>query len=501
MDRGGAGASPRGTQAADPELNSALHSDVLIVGAGSAGSILAEQLSADSRCYVTVVESGPGPAESGVRAQIRNGLRLPIGTASTVVAHFATTLTNQPLRPLQIMRGEVVGGSGAINGGYFCRGLPSDFDNWNLPGWGWSDVVDHFRAIETDLDFGGPMHGQNGPIPVRRIRQMANTTALFAQSAQKSGYDWIADLNGGGSGQRPSSGVGPVPLNLDGSTRMGPGAAVLEPALRRSNLTLVTRTRVRRIRIDSGRAAGLECVGPNGATELTADRIVLCAGSIGSAHLLMLSGVGAADVLDAAGVPVVSNLPVGSRFADHAEWVLPVVWAAADEDRPVLEAVLVTADGLEIRPYTKGFGAMLGEPSDEPAAGQHIGVALMCPLARGRLTLVSSDPRYPPLIEHRYDSEPADIARLRAGVDLVGQLVGAVLEVGAPAWSTSQHLCGTAPMGCEDDDQVVLDPQCRVRGVEGLWVVDGSILPMITSRGPHATIAMIGHRAAAFVSA
>jgi choline dehydrogenase len=475
-----------------------LHSDVLIVGAGSAGSVLAEQLSGDSNCRVTVVESGPGPADPEVRAHITNGLRLPIGAASPVVRHYETTLTDHPPRRSQIPRGAVVGGSGAVNGGYFCRGLPSDFDGWGLPGWAWPDVLDHFRMIETDLDFHGPLHGTAGPILVRRVSQMAESTARFVRSAVGIGFREVADLNAGTPGQPLPPGVGPVPLNIDGATRLGPGGAFLEPALGRANLTLLTHTRVGRIRIRAGRAFGLECIGPDGAADLTADRIVLSAGAIGSAHLLMVSGIGAPDELRAAGVRVLADLPVGSRFADHPEWVLPVGWPAAP-GRPVLEAVLVTPDGLEIRPYTTGFESMTGARSGGPADRPHIAVALMRPHSRGRISLASADPRVPPLISHRYDSEPTDVAALRAGAELARELAGPATEVGAPSWSTSQHLCGTAPMGADGDEDAVLDPQCRVRGIDGLWVVDGSILPAITGRGPHATIVMAGHRAAEFV--
>jgi choline dehydrogenase len=476
-----------------------LHSDVLIVGAGSAGSVLAERLSFDPSCRVVVVESGPGPDDPGVRAQITSGLRLPIGAASSVVQRYETTLTEHPRRAVQIMRGAVVGGSGAINGGYFCRGLPDDFDSWNLPGWAWPDVLEHFRAIETDLDFHGPLHGASGPIQVQRIAEIANSTGGFVQSAIDAGYQWLADLNGGEPVRPLQPGVGPVPLNIDAGTRVGPGGAFLEPALARVNLTLLTHTRVGRIRIPAGRAVGVDCVGPDGAAELTADRIILCAGAIGSAHLLMLSGIGVEQVLRAAGVPVVSRLPVGARFSDHPEWVLPVDWAPA-VGHPVLEAVLATPDGLEIRPYTTGFETMMADHSGGPADQPHIGVALMYPRSRGRITLVSADPLVAPMIAHGYDSEPGDVAKLRAGADLARELVGAAAEVGEPAWSTSQHLCGTAPMGAEDDEDAVLDPQCRVRGVDGLWVVDGSILPAITGRGPHATIAMAAHRAVEFVT-
>jgi choline dehydrogenase-like flavoprotein len=211
----------------------------------------------------------------------------------------------------------------------------------------------------------------------------------------------------------------------------------------------------------------------------------------------MLSGIGPRAVLRAAGVPVVADLPVGAACTDHPEWVLPVDWSAS-HGLPPLEAVLTTDSGLEIRPYTAGFGAMISGRRDDPADQPHIGVALMQPESRGRMALASADPVAPPVIEHRYDSVPTDVAALREGADLARELAGVTAQVGSVSWSTSQHLSGTAPMGV-DGDAAVVDPQCRVRGVDGLWVVDGSVLPAITSRGPHATIVMIGHRAAEFI--
>ncbi len=320
----------------------------------------------------------------------------------------------------------------------------------------------------------------------------------FVRSVGDAGYRWISDLNGSAPAAPLPPGVGAVPLNINGGTRVGPGGAYLQPAMARTNLTLLANTRVRRVRIVNGRAVGVECVGPVGAADLTADRIILCAGAIGSAHLLMLSGIGAEAVLRSAGIPVLVNLPVGRWCVDHPEWVLPVAWSAT-HGLPPLEAVLTTSDGLEIRPYTAGFGAMISGRRNDPADRPHIGVALMQPRSRGRIGLVSADPAAPPKIEHRYDSEPEDVAALRAGAELARELAGRTVEVGTTSWSTSQHLAGTAPMGTDDDPSAVLDPQCCVRGVDGLSVVDGSILPAITSRGPHATIAMIGHRAAEFI--
>jgi choline dehydrogenase len=438
-----------------------------------------------------MVEAGPGPADPRVMAQISDGLRLPIGEASSVVRRYETSLTTDPERTTVIMRGAVVGGSGAVNGGYFCRGLAADFDGWELPGWAWEDVLPHFVAIENDLDFDGPLHGSDGPMIIRRVTEFEVGAVAFIDAARKLGYGWIDDLNGGAAG---AVGVGAVPLNIDRGTRVGPGGAFLGRASGRANLTVLDRTRAVRIRLTGGRAVSVECIGPDRPTVVTADRIVLSSGAIGSAHLLQVSGIGPATMLSAAGVPVLVDLPVGTRCVDHPEFVLPVDWPAAPA-RPPLEAVLTTADGLEIRPYTTGFGAMTGGPGDDPEDRPHLGVTLMRPRARGTITLASADPAVPPVIDHRYDTEPVDVEALQAGADLAHDLAGTGYEARQSFWSTSQHLCGSVPMGADG----ALDERCRVRGVDGLWVVDGSIMPEITSRGPHATIVMIGHRAAEFI--
>jgi predicted dehydrogenase (TIGR03970 family) len=471
---------------------------VLIIGAGSAGSVVANKLSADPSRLVTVLEAGPGLSDPALRAETANGLRLPIGAASPLVQRYQAQLTDRPVRRVAIMRGSTVGGSGAVNGGYFCRGLRRDFDGLQMPGWAWSDVLDHFRAIETDLDFTGPAHGDSGPILVRRTQEFTGSTAAFVEAAQHRGFGWLPDLNDLPDDDALLYGVGAVPLNIVDGTRIGPGAAYLLPALERANLSLLTQTRAVRLDVSRGRVSGVEAIGPGGQLTLTADRIVLCAGAIESAHLLMLSGVGDETVLRAAGVDVLARLPVGMACSDHPEWVLPTTWAVAPGRVP-LEVVLSMPDGIEIRPYTGGFVAMVGDGTSGHPDWPHLGVALMRPLSRGRVALTSADPLVPPTIEHRYDSEPADIAALQAGCQVAREIAGRTTEVGEPVWSTSQHLCGTAPMGPAEDPAAVVDPRCRVHGIDGLWVIDGSVLPTITSRGPHATIAMLAHRAAEFV--
>jgi choline dehydrogenase-like flavoprotein len=197
------------------------HSDVLIVGAGSAGSVVAERLSADPGRTVTVLETGPALADPELLALTANGLQLPIGVGSPLARRYLTTLTDRHALKLPIVRGATVGGSGAINGGYFCRALARDFDRAGVPGWTWSDVLEHFRAIETDLDFDGPAHGKTGPIPVRRTREMTGTTETFIAAAERGGFAWIDDLND--SGPELVSGLGAVPLNIVDGVRTGSG--------------------------------------------------------------------------------------------------------------------------------------------------------------------------------------------------------------------------------------------------------------------------------------
>lgn len=419
-------------------------SDVLIVGAGSAGSVLAERLSADPACTVTVLEAGPGRGEDGVGALIDDATVLPIGDGSPVVRHFRATLTDDPRREADIVRGCCVGGSGAVNGGYFWA------DPDVLPAWPAAEVEKHTRAVQQ-------------AVQARSAADVSPGTASFAAAARSAGF---------------GPAIVAVPLNIARGRRRGPGSVFLEPALTRSNLRVLTRTRATRLRFGAGRVVGVDTLGPGGPGRLEADRVVLSAGAIATAQLLMLSGMGPAEDLAALGIPVVTDLPVGRHCQDHPEWMMATS-RPASPGHPVLDAVLVDGD-LEIRPYTAGFGS----------ASVPIGVALMRPRARGRVSLVSADPSAPPRIEHRYDSEPADVAELRRGCALVAEILSGATELGKPAWSTSQHLCGTAPMGA------VVDADCRVLGVDGLSVADGSVLPRIPARGPHATIAMLAHRAA-----
>lgn len=457
---------------------------------------MAERLSADSGCRVTVLEAGVGGPD--IESMVRDSAHLPIGPASPVVQRYRTLLTQDPPRSASLVRGCAIGGSGAVNGGYFCRALPDDFDSTGVPGWFWRDVEPHYRATTSDLD--AVAHVDDARIRVSRTTELAGPSREFTDAAIEAGYRWLPDLNAEPVDRKDLRGVGAVPLNIVRGMRIGPGEVFLGAASGRPNLVVRTRTRVLRLRMNGSRAVGVDALGPEGRIYLAADRIVLSAGAIATAHLLMLSGIGPAVALKPAGIEIVGDLPVGQRCWDHPEWMVPTAATPItnSNNRPVLEVVLVS-DRLEVRPYTKGFGAMTRTAGPLVPDPVHIGVALMRPRSRARISLVSDDPADAPKIEHRYDSDPEDVADLRRGHQLLMNIMGSKAALGQPEWATSQHLCGSAPMGRDADEWAVVDPQCRVRGVERLWVVDGSVLPSPLGRGPHATIVMLGHRAAEFV--
>ena len=468
----------------------------MIVGAGSAGSVLAEQLSADPACRVTVLEAGA--FGSGIETMIRDAGHLPIGPGSPVVQHCRTLLTQDPPRCASFVRGSILGGSGASDGGYFCRALTAGCDAAARPGWERSAVEPHYGATTIDLDAEVP--GDRVGIPIRRSTELAVPSRAFVDAALGAGFRWLPDLNAEPTDANEPPGVGAVPLNIVDGVRINPGEVFLGAAAGRSNLEVRRRTRAVRIRMDGLRAVGIDAIGPAGPIRLRADCIVLSAGAIETAHLLMVSGIGPAASLGAPGIEPLVDLPVGQSCWDHPEWVIPTADAARrDSDtRPVLEVVLM-AGRLEIRPYTKGFRAMARAGDSSEPDPVHIGVALMHPRSRARISLDSNDPAAAPKVEHRYDTNPEDVAELRRGHQLVAEVMGSKVVQGKPEWSTSQHLCGSAPMGSDSDELAVVDPRFRVRGVDGLWVVDGSVLPRPLSRGPHATIVMLGHRAAGFV--
>lgn len=481
--------------------------DVVVIGGGSCGSVLAGRLSEDPSRRVLLIESAPGHAiPSEYPPELVDAGVLPVGPDSRWVWPYPVNLTRD--RSGWIARGRVLGGSGAVNGGYFVRAQVDDFAHWPAS-WSFEHVLPHYRRIESDADFTGPWHGSNGPIPVHREPRDSwhPVSSAFADVARDAGHPEDPDKNAPGS-----RGVGPVPLNIRDGVRVGPASAYLLPNLGRPNLTVRSGATVTRVLFDGTRVAGLEIVTDEGRHTIRASTVVLTAGAVATPHLLMLSGVGDARHLKDLDIEVIADLPaVGSDFSDHPEVVLPYRYrlpVARTTRMPALQVTLNT-DDIEMRPYTASFGDLIpGSGIGRPC----LGVVLMKPHSRGEIRLVSADPGDPPSVSYRYLESAADRDTLRSAVTHAADLMrtGEMRSLVDPddvdtsdAWlsdhlGTSLHLSGSCRMGTDPATSVV-DERCRVHGIDGLFIVDTSIFPAIPSRGPHATAVMVAERASALL--
>jgi choline dehydrogenase len=503
--------------------------DVVVVGAGTSGCALAARL-ADAGRRVLVLEAGADHPQPG---DFPPELRDPTTMWAVAPGHPANWGLQGELtagRMVPVPRGRVVGGSSALNAGSFIRGTRADFDGWAAAGndlWSYDAVLPAFRRLEADVDLGDrPGHGTDGPMPVERPREGHPLADGFAAAAQELGFPAEPDKNGDGP-----PGYGPVPFNVSAGLRVNTAMAYLSPRRCLAGLAVRGGVSVRRVLVEHGRAVGVETA--DGIVR-TAE-VVLSAGAVGSPHLLLISGVGPAEDLRSAGIPVVADLPgVGADFTDH-----PTVYVGYRPAHPLpmppgrlpLHGVLHTTSAgspvpgdLEILPWLTPFGRITGAP-----AGQHedelaVGVALQREDSRGRLTLHAAEPTSQPRLEYRYLTEESDRRRLRDGIRLAVDLLRtraltALLagRVGLPddvlirdaaldRWirahlTTAIHLAGTARMGPDTDPGAVVDQQLRVRGVAGLRVVDTSVMPQVTVRGPAATAVMLGERAAELMTA
>ncbi len=446
-----------------------------------------------------------------------------LGAADGHAANWSLDARLTDSRRITVPRGKVMGGSSTVNGGVFVRATPDDFDRWAALGndeWSFAKVLPFLRRLEDDRDFPpGEFHGSGGPMPVERApgAHQHPLSRAFTAACEGLGFPGEPDKNVPGI-----PGCGPLPRNIVDGVRLNAAMAYIAPHRDRSNLTIESEISARRVVFNGKRATAVEVERSGVVQTFTGDEIVLCAGAAMSPQLLLLSGLGPASQLRRHGIPVVADLPgVGTRCRDHPQLFLgfepsrPLPRSAA---RGVVEVALDTLIGdtpVALMPYLSSMAELV------PGSGASnvelvIGVLLERASNFVDVSLVSDDPRRAPAVDYHALESEIDRARLRAAVEIGIAIIdspamsGLGLRRTSPferqpldAWmsdniTTAVHLCSSAPMGPDSDPSAVVDQFCRVRGVDGLRVVDTSVLPTAPSRGPACTAVLIGERAAAF---